>query len=107
MKLLLDHITQGIIRLMHVFVPNLKTKPVPLAVSLGKHPLTITCNYDELIRRSMARKTFLPDWSAITNIPGASLHLYGKREARKGRKMGHAFILGKHIEEVTTQNKFG
>jgi 5-(carboxyamino)imidazole ribonucleotide synthase len=42
-----------------------------------------------------------PDWSAITNIPGASLHLYGKREARKGRKMGHISILGKTIDEVT------
>lgn len=41
-----------------------------------------------------------PDWSAITNIPGASLHLYGKREARKGRKMGHVSILGKTLEEV-------
>ena len=41
-----------------------------------------------------------PDWSAITNIPGASLHLYGKREARKGRKMGHASFLGENIEEI-------
>ncbi len=41
-----------------------------------------------------------PDWSAITNIPGASLHLYGKREARKGRKMGHASFLGNTLEEV-------
>jgi len=42
-----------------------------------------------------------PDWSAVTNIPGASLHLYGKREARKGRKMGHISILGNTLEEVT------
>ena len=41
-----------------------------------------------------------PDWSAITNIPDASLHLYGKREARKGRKMGHATFLGQTMEEV-------
>ena len=41
-----------------------------------------------------------PNWSAITNIPGASLHLYGKREARKGRKMGHASFLGNTLEEV-------
>jgi 5-(carboxyamino)imidazole ribonucleotide synthase len=42
-----------------------------------------------------------PDWSTITNIPGASLHLYGKREARKGRKMGHISILGDTLEEIT------
>jgi 5-(carboxyamino)imidazole ribonucleotide synthase len=29
------------------------------------------------------------DWSKIANEPGARLHLYGKREARAGRKMGH------------------
>lgn len=28
-------------------------------------------------------------WSAILAEPGASLHLYGKTEARSGRKMGH------------------
>jgi 5-(carboxyamino)imidazole ribonucleotide synthase len=29
------------------------------------------------------------DWPAILAEPGAHLHLYGKREARPGRKMGH------------------
>jgi 5-(carboxyamino)imidazole ribonucleotide synthase len=29
------------------------------------------------------------DWQRIAAEPGASLHLYGKREARAGRKMGH------------------
>lgn len=29
------------------------------------------------------------DWSAILAEPGAHLHLYGKNEARAGRKMGH------------------
>jgi 5-(carboxyamino)imidazole ribonucleotide synthase len=42
-----------------------------------------------------------PDWSTVTNTPGTSLHLYGKREARKGRKMGHISILGNTLEEVT------
>ncbi|MHB2165515.1 5-(carboxyamino)imidazole ribonucleotide synthase [Alsobacter sp. R-9] len=28
-------------------------------------------------------------WREIAETPGAHLHLYGKREARKGRKMGH------------------
>ena len=30
-----------------------------------------------------------PDWSAALSVPGVSLHLYGKAEARPGRKMGH------------------
>ena len=30
-----------------------------------------------------------PDWRPILEMPGAYLHLYGKHEARVGRKMGH------------------
>jgi 5-(carboxyamino)imidazole ribonucleotide synthase len=30
-----------------------------------------------------------PDWAAALAIPQVKLHLYGKREARPGRKMGH------------------
>ncbi len=30
-----------------------------------------------------------PDWAALLALPGAHLHLYGKAEARRGRKMGH------------------
>jgi 5-(carboxyamino)imidazole ribonucleotide synthase len=34
-----------------------------------------------------------PDWAAALAVPGVSLHLYGKREARPGRKMGHLTAL--------------
>ena len=30
-----------------------------------------------------------PNFTAILEDPDAKLHLYGKAEARKGRKMGH------------------
>ena len=30
-----------------------------------------------------------PDWPRALALPGVSLHLYGKKEARPGRKMGH------------------
>jgi len=30
-----------------------------------------------------------PDWRVVLRHPGAKLHLYGKAEARRGRKMGH------------------
>jgi 5-(carboxyamino)imidazole ribonucleotide synthase len=33
-----------------------------------------------------------PDWAAVLSHPGAHLHLYGKREARAGRKMGHVTV---------------
>ncbi|MFT3666832.1 5-(carboxyamino)imidazole ribonucleotide synthase [Piscinibacter sp.] len=33
-----------------------------------------------------------PDWAGVLALPGAHLHLYGKAEARRGRKMGHLTI---------------
>ncbi len=33
-----------------------------------------------------------PDWSVVLRHPGAHLHLYGKRETRPGRKMGHVTV---------------
>ncbi len=34
-----------------------------------------------------------PQWAAALAMPGIHLHLYGKREARPGRKMGHLTAL--------------
>ena len=42
----------------------------------------------------------LPDWTPILKTPGAKLHLYGKSEARLGRKMGHATFLANTLEEA-------
>ena len=36
-----------------------------------------------------------PDWSKLLAADGLKLHLYGKKKARPGRKMGHFTILGK------------
>ncbi len=33
-----------------------------------------------------------PDWAAVLALPGVRLHLYGKAEARRGRKMGHLTV---------------
>ena len=41
-----------------------------------------------------------PDWSAILGLPGVKLHLYGKVEARRGRKMGHVNILADSLAEA-------
>jgi 5-(carboxyamino)imidazole ribonucleotide synthase len=42
----------------------------------------------------------LPDWAAVLALPGTHLHLYGKTEARKARKMGHLNVTGATVEEV-------
>jgi len=36
--------------------------------------------------------SYPPAWSKVLSLPGTHLHLYGKSEARKGRKMGHLTI---------------
>jgi 5-(carboxyamino)imidazole ribonucleotide synthase len=41
-----------------------------------------------------------PAWSQVLALPGAHLHLYGKLQARKGRKMGHLNLTGRSVEEV-------
>ena len=41
-----------------------------------------------------------PDWQAVLALPGAHLHLYGKSEARPGRKMGHLTITGLEVAGV-------
>ena len=33
-----------------------------------------------------------PEWAAVLALPGVHLHLYGKTEARRGRKMGHLTV---------------
>lgn len=39
-----------------------------------------------------------PDWLPILRDPAAKLHLYGKRTAKPGRKMGHVTFLAETIE---------
>ncbi len=33
-----------------------------------------------------------PDWASVLALPGMHLHLYGKSEPRRGRKMGHLTV---------------
>ena len=41
-----------------------------------------------------------PPWDKVTALPGTHLHLYGKTDARKGRKMGHLTITGSSLRQV-------
>ncbi len=41
-----------------------------------------------------------PDWQAVLALPGTHLHLYGKPDARPGRKMGHITITGADVAGV-------
>jgi 5-(carboxyamino)imidazole ribonucleotide synthase len=46
------------------------------------------------------REPQAPDWSALLALPGVHLHLYGKAEARHGRKMGHVTITASSIMQA-------
>jgi 5-(carboxyamino)imidazole ribonucleotide synthase len=41
-----------------------------------------------------------PDWARVCSFPEVKLHLYGKKEARPGRKMGHLTALADTSEEA-------
>lgn len=41
-----------------------------------------------------------PDWRLLLNQPSVKLHLYGKEEARPGRKMGHFNVLANDVESA-------
>jgi 5-(carboxyamino)imidazole ribonucleotide synthase len=40
----------------------------------------------------------VPDWAAVLAEPRAKLHLYGKTEPRRGRKMGHFTVRAAEVE---------
>ena len=44
-----------------------------------------------------------PDWSVVLDEPRAKLHLYGKSQARPGRKMGHLTITGGSADDVAAE----
>ena len=41
-----------------------------------------------------------PDWASALELPGVSLHLYGKAEPRVGRKMGHINVVADTVEDA-------
>ncbi len=48
-----------------------------------------------------------PPWAALLSNPRARLNLYGKSEARSGRKMGHFCIVGSPRDECIEQAQAG
>jgi 5-(carboxyamino)imidazole ribonucleotide synthase len=48
-------------------------------------------------------RTGEPDWEALAHFPAVKLHLYGKREPRPGRKMGHLTALASTASEAVNR----
>jgi len=45
----------------------------------------------------------VPNWQEVLSNPNIKLHLYGKHEARKGRKMGHYNVLAESVSQAMTE----
>jgi 5-(carboxyamino)imidazole ribonucleotide synthase len=41
-----------------------------------------------------------PAWDQVLALPGANLHLYGKTDPRRGRKMGHVTFVAPTLQEA-------
>ncbi|MFC3626527.1 5-(carboxyamino)imidazole ribonucleotide synthase [Vogesella amnigena] len=44
-----------------------------------------------------------PNWSVLMEAPNTQLHLYGKKQARVGRKMGHYCVLAAGVDDALEQ----
>ncbi|AZN37645.1 5-(carboxyamino)imidazole ribonucleotide synthase [Iodobacter ciconiae] len=44
-----------------------------------------------------------PHWEVMLTAPNTKLHLYGKKEARAGRKMGHYNVLASNVDAALEQ----
>jgi len=44
-----------------------------------------------------------PAWDQVLALPGANLHLYGKEDPRRGRKMGHVTFVAPTLEQAQQQ----
>ena len=42
----------------------------------------------------------VPPWAEVLALPGTHLHLYGKQQVARGRKMGHLTVTAATVEEV-------
>ncbi len=52
------------------------------------------------VRTHACAEAVSPPWAEVLALPGTHLHLYGKRSAREGRKMGHLNITGASVAAV-------
>ncbi len=44
-----------------------------------------------------------PAWDQVLALPGANLHLYGKDDPRRGRKMGHVSFVAPTLDQAISQ----
>jgi len=73
---------------------------LPLPVPRLHSPTLMINLLGDLWFRDGVQAQRTPDWAAVLALPGTHLHLYGKNEARRGRKMGHLNITAATADEA-------
>jgi len=77
------------------------TAGLPLGDTAGLCPVVMLNLLGDLWFEGEGDARREPDWASVLAVPGAQLHLYGKAEARRGRKMGHVNVLGVSLAQVS------
>ena len=62
--------------------------------------LWFDAQHGEVRKGSEGREPCEPPWAAVLALSGAHLHLYGKQEARRGRKMGHLTLTAPDLDSA-------
>ncbi len=73
---------------------------LPLGSSEQRSPSAMANLLGDLWEPSGAASSREPNWPVVLGHPNVKLHLYGKREARPGRKMGHLTALASSVDEA-------
>jgi 5-(carboxyamino)imidazole ribonucleotide synthase len=73
---------------------------LPLVQPRQHSPAVMLNLLGDLWFRDGAGAARTPDWAGVLCLPGTHLHLYGKADARPGRKMGHLTVTGPTIDSV-------
>ncbi|KAF8636004.1 hypothetical protein AX15_000165 [Amanita polypyramis BW_CC] len=73
---------------------------LPLGSTALKVPSAAMLN---LIGHSSSMQEVLKTANLAMSIPGATVHLYGKKQCRKGRKMGHITIVAESDAQLRSQ----
>jgi len=71
---------------------------LPLGRVDVREPTVMVNILGDLWQKREGRTGGEPNWTAILSAPRAKLHLYGKTDARIGRKMGHFTVRDAQIE---------
>jgi 5-(carboxyamino)imidazole ribonucleotide synthase len=70
---------------------------LPLVQPRQHSPSVMLNLLGDLWFRDGASAAQTPDWAGVLALPGTHLHLYGKADARPGRKMGHLTVTGPSV----------